>query len=126
MEGRVNMKDLKGKYVHCETLEQAEELMEEAKKQGFIPISSSLLQKYYENTVYNFSKLNKVVLYGDRNFYENQGREVVEFRDMSGEDSVTEDIESLILTYLDSLPENELLKEKLRLSKMILNYKEQK
>ena len=118
------MKDLKGKYVHCETLEQAEELMEEAKKQGFIPISSSLLQEYYENTVYNFSKLNKVVLYGGRDFYENQGREVVEFRDMSGEDSVTEDIESLILTYLDSLPENELLKEKLRLSKMILNYKE--
>ena len=124
MKGRVNMKDLKGRYVHCETKEQAKELMKEAEKQGFVPIISSLLQKYYENTVYNFSNLNKVVSYCGRDFYENQGREVVEFKCVLEDNNTTEDIESLVLTYLDSLPENELLKEKLRLSKMILNYKE--
>ena len=118
------MKNLTGKYVHCETMEQAKELMKEAEKQGFIPISSSLLQKCCENTVYNFSKLNKVVLYGGRECYENQGREVVEFKSVLEDNNTAKDIESLISKYLDLLPENELLKEKLRLSKMILNYKE--
>ena len=118
------MKDLKGKYVHCETKEQAEELMKEAKKQGFKPLNPLNFLAYNENTVYNFNRPNGLITYCSKDFYENEGREVVEFKDVSGEDSVTEDIESLILTYLDSLPENELLKEKLRLSKMILNYKE--
>ena len=118
------MKDLKGRYVHCETMEQAEELMKEAEKQGFRPVCHSYLQTYYENTVYNFSQLNKVVLYGGRDFYENQGREVVEFKCVLEDNNTTEDIESLISKYLDLLTENELLKEKLRLSKMILSYKE--
>lgn len=118
------MKDLKGKYVHCETMEQAEELMKEAVRQGFRPAYSPRGYFLGENTVYNFNRPNKNVLYANKHFYEDAGIKVVEFKDVSGEDSVTEDIESLILTYLDSLPENELLKEKLRLSKMILNYKE--
>ena len=119
------MKDLKGKYVHCETMEQAEELMEEAKKQGFEPLNySSSLQIFDENTVYNFNKPTKEVWFSSRDFYEGEGRKIVEFKYVLEDNNTTEDIESLILTYLDSLPENELLKEKLRLSKMILNYKE--
>ena len=118
------MKDLRGKYVHCETMEQAEELMKEAEKQGFRPVCPSYLQTYYENTVYNFSKPDKEIWFGSKKFYESDGVKVVEFRYVSEDNNTIEDIESLILTYLDSLPENELLKEKLRLSKMILSYKE--
>lgn len=73
------MKDLKGKYVHCETMDQAKELMKEAEKQGFIPLDPSDLQEYYENTVYNFSKPDREVWYGLKEFYESYGLKVVEF-----------------------------------------------
>ena len=118
------MKDLRGKYVHCETMEQAEELMKEAEKQGFKVLTPSNIQVYDENTVYNFSKPNKEVWYGGSRFYKSQGIEIVEFKYMLDDSITVEDVESLVLTFLDLLPENELLKEKLRLSKMILNYKE--
>ena len=117
------MKNLKGRYVHCETIEQAKELMKEAVRQGFRPVYPSDLQFYIGNTVYNFNKPNKEVWYGSRDFYEGEGRSVVEFRYMLEDKNATiEDVETLLLNYLDSLHRDELLKEKLRLSKMILNY----
>ena len=119
------MKDLKGRYVHCETLEQAEELMKEAEKQGFKVLTPSDIQVYDENTVYNFNHSNKEVWYGSKNFYVGERRKVVEFRYvLEDNNAAIEDVETLILNYLDSLHRNELLEEKLRLSKMILNYKE--
>ena len=82
MKGRVNMKDLKGKYVHCETIDQAEELMKETEKQGFKPLNPCRVHFLGENTVYNFNRPNKEVVYASKHFYENAGIKVVEFRYM--------------------------------------------
>ena len=119
------MKNLTGKYVHCETMDQAKELMKEAEKQGFNPLNPLNFLVYDKDTVYSFNnKPNRAVGYCNKDFYENERKEVVEFRDMLGDDSAAKDIEYLILSYLDSLHINELLREKIRLSKMILNYEE--
>ena len=76
------MKDLKGKYIHCETKEQAEELMKEAERQGFEPLASCRVHLLGENTVYNFNRPNKEVVYASKHFYTSAGKNIVKFEDL--------------------------------------------
>ena len=76
------MKDLKGKYVNCKTVEQSEALMKEAEKQGFTPVTPCRVHFLGENTVYNFNRPNKEVVYASKNFYTSAGKNIVKFEDL--------------------------------------------
>ena len=121
------MKDLKGKYVHCETLGQAMALMEEAERQGYVPLKQYELQEFNNKTTYNFNNDDNRVTYGRVSFYEYQyGVETIEFESLLEKDiDDNMDVKNIILNYLDSLHGDELLKAKLELNKMILSYKEE-